>query len=103
MNAGFRPTGLPYVGGLAPNQHCRLDDAPHEVLASLQDKGSMALVESIVHGFYPRGLASVELRDATQAWLDTHTDAPDALRRLVSENRDPVTRALAAQERDAAG
>lgn len=35
VNAGFRPTGLPYVGGLAPNQHCRLDDAPYEVLASL--------------------------------------------------------------------
>ncbi|PRY56345.1 aminopeptidase N [Knoellia remsis] len=74
----------------------------HDVLASLQEsKGSMALVESIVTGFYPRGLASAELRDATQAWLDTNPDAPDALRRLVAENRDPITRALAAQERDA--
>lgn len=35
VNAGWRPMGLPYVGGLAPNQHCRLDDAPVEVLASL--------------------------------------------------------------------
>ena len=61
----------------------------------------MALIESIVLGFYPRGLASVELRDATQAWLDAHTDSPDALRRIVAENRDPITRALAAQERDA--
>ncbi|CAN7382589.1 aminopeptidase N [Knoellia sp. LjRoot47] len=73
----------------------------HEVLDTVQDKGSMALIESIVAGFYPRGLASAELRDATQAWLDSHPDAPDALRRLVSENRDPITRALAAQERDA--
>ncbi|MEO6020432.1 MAG: aminopeptidase N [Knoellia sp.] len=73
----------------------------HDVLASLEDKGSMALIESIVAGFYPRGLASVELRDATQAWLDSHTDAHDALRRIVAENRDPITRALAAQQRDA--
>ena len=73
----------------------------HDVLDQLEDKGSMALVESIVVGFYPRGLASAQLRDATQAWLDSHTDAPDALRRLVAENRDPITRALAAQERDA--
>ncbi|MFC7487977.1 aminopeptidase N [Knoellia sp. CPCC 206453] len=73
----------------------------HDVLKSLQDKGSMALVESIVVGFYPRGLASVELRDATQSWLDANTDSPDALRRIVAENRDPITRALAAQERDA--
>jgi aminopeptidase N len=73
----------------------------HDALASLEDKGSMALVESIVVGFYPRGLASVELRDATQAWLDSHPDAHDALRRIVAENRDPITRALAAQERDA--
>lgn len=73
----------------------------HDVLATVEDKGSMALVEAIVLGFYPRGLASAELRDATQAWLDTHTDAHDALRRIVAENRDPITRALAAQERDA--
>jgi aminopeptidase N len=73
----------------------------HAVLGSLEDKGSMALVESIVSGFYPRGLASAQLRDATQAWLDEHTEAHDALRRLVAENRDPITRALAAQERDA--
>ncbi|KGN34757.1 aminopeptidase N [Knoellia sinensis KCTC 19936] len=73
----------------------------HEALDTVQDKGSMALIAAIVHGFYPRGLASAELRDATQAWLDSHPEAPDALRRLVAENRDPITRALAAQERDA--
>lgn len=33
VNAGWTTMGLPYVGGLAPNQHCRLDDAPVEVLA----------------------------------------------------------------------
>ena len=43
------------------------------------------------------------LRDRTQAWLDANPHAPAALRRLVVENRDPVVRALAAQERDARG
>jgi hypothetical protein len=35
VNAGFVPMSLPYVGGIAPNQHCRLDTAPLDVLASL--------------------------------------------------------------------
>ena len=48
-----------------------------------------------------KGVNFLELRDATQAWLDANSDAPDALRRIVAENRDPITRALAAQERDA--
>jgi aminopeptidase N len=51
--------------------------------------------------FYPRTLASQELHDATQHWLDTNPDAHPALRRLVAENRDPVARALRAQARDA--
>ena len=73
----------------------------HVMLDTVQDKGSHAIVEAIVQGFYPRALASLELRDATQTWLDGHPEAPDALRRLVAENRDPITRALAAQARDA--
>lgn len=35
VNAGWAPFSLPYVGGLAPNEHCRLDDAPAQVLATL--------------------------------------------------------------------
>jgi hypothetical protein len=35
VNAGFAPTSLPYVGGLAPNRHCTLDTAPLDVLATL--------------------------------------------------------------------
>ncbi len=73
----------------------------HAMLDQVEDKGSHALVESMVFGFYPRPIADRGLHDATQAWLDTHPDAPPALRRLVVENRDPVARALAAQERDA--
>jgi len=35
VNAGFAPMSIPYVGGLAPNQHCTLDTAPLDVLATL--------------------------------------------------------------------
>ena len=35
LNAGFMSSGLPFVGGLAPNQHCRLEDAPLELLTTL--------------------------------------------------------------------
>jgi aminopeptidase N len=73
----------------------------HALLDTVHDRGSHALVESIVYGLYPRPLADAALRDRTQAWLDANPDAPAALRRLVVENRDPVVRALAAQERDA--
>ena len=27
--------GIPFIGGFAPNDHCRLDDAPLDVLAAL--------------------------------------------------------------------
>jgi hypothetical protein len=35
LAAGFAPSGLPFVGGLAPRQHYRLEDAPLELLAAL--------------------------------------------------------------------
>jgi aminopeptidase N len=46
-------------------------------------------------------LADSELVDASQSWLDANPQAAAALRRVVSENRDGVARALAVQERDA--
>jgi aminopeptidase N len=73
----------------------------HRMLDTVESRGSHALVDAIVYGFYPRPLVDRTLLDATQEWLDTHPDAHAALRRLVGENRDPVARALAAQERDA--
>ena len=53
--------------------------------------------------FYPRGLADRSLVDASEAWLGANPEAPAALRRLVGENRDPIARAVAAQERDGRG
>ncbi len=60
------------------------------------------MVEAIVYGFYPRPIADRALCATAPRRGSTPTrDAPAALRRLVVENRDPVARALAAQERDA--
>ena len=75
----------------------------HALLDTIGERGSHAMVEAVVYGFYPRPIADASLRDRTQAWLDANPQAPAALRRLVVENRDPVVRALAAQERDARG
>ncbi|MCA0291718.1 MAG: aminopeptidase N [Actinobacteria bacterium] len=60
---------------------------------------TFAIAEAI-NGFYPSGLAGPELLEATNAWLDTHPDAPAPTRRTIAENRDGVARAVAAQERD---
>jgi aminopeptidase N len=45
-------------------------------------------------------LADTDLHEASDAWLGGNTDAVPALRRLVSENRDAVARALRVQARD---
>ncbi|HET7279421.1 MAG TPA: aminopeptidase N [Dermatophilaceae bacterium] len=73
----------------------------HDMLLDMWASRTHAIGEAIVEGFYPMGLASQELRAASQAWLEAHTDAPAGLSRLVAENRDAVARALAAQARDA--
>jgi aminopeptidase N len=72
----------------------------HAMLTTLWASRTHAIAESVVEGFYPVALASRELVDASQSWLDANPDATAALRRVVSENRDAVTRALAAQQRD---
>ncbi|HEY8619004.1 MAG TPA: aminopeptidase N [Dermatophilaceae bacterium] len=73
----------------------------HAMLTTVWASRTHAIAESVVEGFYPVALASRELADASQAWLDANPGATAALRRVVSENRDGVTRALAAQQRDA--
>ncbi|MFQ6172983.1 aminopeptidase N [Oryzobacter sp. R7] len=104
-NAIVEATGLGFTRMGTPAELLRpYVERYHAVLDALPErKGSHAVVESVVQVFYPRPLADRELHDATQAWLDAHRTAPAALRRLVVENRDPVARALAAQERDARG
>jgi aminopeptidase N len=72
----------------------------HAMLTRLWASRTHAIAESVVEGFYPVTLANRELADASQAWLDANPEANGALRRVVSENRDGVARALAAQQRD---
>ena len=74
----------------------------HAMLTSLWTSRTHAIAKSIVEGFYPVALASHELADASQSWLDANPEAAAGLRRVVSENRDGVTRALSAQHRDEA-
>ena len=75
-------------------------DRYHAMLTTIWATRTHAIAESVVAGFYPVALASRELADASQSWLDANPDATAALRRVVSENRDGVTRALAAQQMD---
>jgi aminopeptidase N len=70
------------------------------VVKELWETRTYQIAATLVTGLYPSGLASQQLRDATQAWLDTDPE-PAALRRLVVENLAGVDRALAAQARDA--
>ncbi|MFF2624078.1 aminopeptidase N [Oerskovia jenensis] len=70
-------------------------------LTTLWAERSYHIAETLVVGLYPAPLANAALRDATQAWLDAHTDAAPALRRLVVENLAGVERALTAQAADA--
>ena len=72
----------------------------HAMLSELWAARTHAIAESVVQGFYPVALANRELADASQSWLDTNPQANPALRRVLSENRDAVRRALAAQLRD---
>ena len=73
----------------------------HAMLTTLWASRTHAIAESVVEGFYPVILANRELADASQSWLDANPEANAGLRRVVSENRDGVKRALTAQDRDA--
>ncbi|MEI2777667.1 MAG: aminopeptidase N [Tetrasphaera sp.] len=73
----------------------------HDAIMDVWDTRTHAIAGEI-NGFYPAPLADQPLLDATNGWLNSHPDAPPALRRVVSENRDAVARALRVQARDAA-
>ncbi|MBT9607772.1 aminopeptidase N [Microbacterium sp.] len=71
------------------------------MLLPVWESRSYQIAQYLIVGLYPAALANRALRDATRAWLSSHSDAAPALRRLVSENLAGVERALAVQERDA--
>ena len=96
VSAGFRrSTDLSLLEPYIATYHAMLVDA--------WDARSVAMGERVVGGFYPFGLASEELKQASDAWLAEHPDAAPGLVRTVAENRDTVARALQAQARDRQG
>ena len=92
------------VGYQHVNDAASLEALVEPYFAALNDiwkSRSYKIAETFVLGLYPAPLASQELVDATNAWLDANPDVP-ALRRLVVENLAGVERALKAQARDRA-
>ena len=63
---------------------------------------SYEIASNIVSGLFPAYLVSDTNLAKAESWLSgAGKDAPAALRRLVSENRDAMARALKAQGVDA--
>jgi aminopeptidase N len=63
---------------------------------------TIEIAMAVVRGLFPLVPDDGATLDATDAWLAGHPDAPSALRRLVLEARDDLSRALRAQAVDAA-
>ncbi|MEY9488561.1 aminopeptidase N [Streptomyces calvus] len=76
-------------------------DRYFEVLADVWESRSHEMAQQIAVGLYPSVQVSGETLDKTDTWL-TATEPSAALRRLVSESRAGVERALRAQAADAA-
>ncbi|MFF7893777.1 aminopeptidase N [Streptomyces sp. NPDC007907] len=76
-------------------------DRYFEVVKDIWQSRSHEMAQQIVVGLYPTVQVSQETLDKTDAWLDS-AEPSAALRRLVSESRAGVERALRAQRADAA-
>ncbi|MCW2504723.1 MAG: putative aminopeptidase [Actinomycetia bacterium] len=98
-------TGLAVINGFAhPAQHELLEPYAiryFDVVADVWARRSSEVAQNVVVGLYPHWA----IRESTVARTDeflTRTDLPPALRRLVNEGRDGVTRALKARAKDLA-
>lgn len=100
-NAIVRNVTLGYQHTNDPSSLAGLVEPYFAALNDIWTTRSYKIAEYIVLGLYPSPLASKELVDATNAWLEANPDVP-ALRRLVIESLAGVERALKAQERDRA-
>jgi aminopeptidase N len=100
-NAIVRQTTIGYQHTNSPVELEGLVPKYFDALTGIWSSRTYHIAETLVVGLYPAPLASVELRDATIAWLDEHPETP-ALRRLVTENLAGVERALAVQDADSA-
>ncbi|MDX2679494.1 aminopeptidase N [Streptomyces soliscabiei] len=75
-------------------------DTYFEVVKGIWDTRSHEIAQQVAIGFYPTVQVSQETLDKTDAWLAS-AEPNAALRRLVSESRSGVERALRAQAADA--
>jgi len=72
-----------------------------DVLRCVWETRTAEMAQNVVVGLYPSLLVSASVVERTDAYL-AGDDVPPTLRRLLSEGRDSVVRALRARERDSA-
>jgi aminopeptidase N len=93
------------IGGFAQTDQRELlapyTDKYFSVVKDIWDARSHEIAQQIVVGLYPSVQVSEETLAKTDAWLASAEPTP-ALRRLISESRSGVERALKAQAADAA-
>ncbi|MGG7614206.1 ERAP1-like C-terminal domain-containing protein, partial [Streptomyces sp. ZG43] len=68
-----------------------------EAIGRVWEEQSIQIGVLLVRGLFPSLQDGPEPLAAADAWLNDHTDAPPALRRLVLESRDDLARAHRAQ------
>ncbi|MFE3328445.1 aminopeptidase N [Streptomyces sp. NPDC059176] len=72
-----------------------------EAIGRIWTERSIQIGMDVVKGLYPSLQDNPGTLAATDEWLESHSSAPPALRRLVLESRDDLARALRAQSCDA--
>ncbi|MGW7365702.1 aminopeptidase N [Streptomyces sp. NPDC054841] len=72
-----------------------------EAIERVWAERSIQIGMDVVKGLFPALQDDARTLTATDAWLESHTSAAPALRRLVLESRDDLARSLRAQECDA--
>jgi aminopeptidase N len=76
-------------------------DPYFDLLLDTWGKKSYEVASKFVTGMYPIYITTQETLDKTVNWLNTKgKDGQAGLRRLVSENRDSLERALKVQAKD---
>lgn len=79
-------------------------DPYFDALLEMWSSSSFEVASSSVELLYPRYIITPETLEKTDSWLTgVGKDAPEVLRRLVSEGRDSLSRALRIQNKDALG
>ncbi len=77
-------------------------DKYFSIIADVWSTQSYETASNIVQGLFPIYVTSAQTLDTTEKWLSgAGKDAPSSLRRIVSESRDAMARALKAQAKDA--